>query len=170
MSYQVDISKIKLSIVIFLCSAIGAYFGQPLIHGNDNAINIIVTVFSILAGFLVAIITIIGDPSSLPSGSWQRARLGSEVLYNRLARHKLLFLMYLTTLLLIFVSVLVKGKFELLDTWFERTYLFFSISAFSLSFQLPSALMNLHMERIEQEIESRRETEKNNEDKTKHFV
>lgn len=160
MSYRVDISKIKYAVAIILYSAIGSYCGQPLIHGNGDAINIIVTVFSILAGFLVAIITIIGDPSSLPSGGWQRARLGSELLYNRLTRHKLLFLMYLTTLLLIFISVLLKGKAQQIDVWVERAYLFFSISAFSLSFQLPSALMNLHMERIEHEIESRKERDK----------
>ena len=162
MNYRIDISKIKFAVAIILYSAVGSYFGQPLIHENDNAINIIVTVFSILAGFLVAIITIIGDPSSLPSGGWQRARIGSEVLYNRLTRHKLLFLMYLTTLLLIFVSVLLKGKAPQLDVWVERAYLFFSIAAFSLSFQLPSALMNLHMERIEHEIESRKERDKVN--------
>ncbi len=161
MSYQVDYAKIKYAAAVILYSGAGAYFGQPLIHGNDNAINIIVTVFSILAGFLVAIITIIGDPSSLPSGGWQRARLGSEVLYNRLTRHRLLFLLYLTTLLLIFVASLIKGKVIFLDTWIERIYLFFSIAAFSLSFQLPTSLMNLHKERIEHEIESRRERDEN---------
>lgn len=159
MSIVADIPKIKYAIAVSLYGVIGSCLGQPLIHGNDNAINIIVTVFSILAGFLVAIITIIGDPSSLPSGSWQRARLGSEVLYNRLERHKLLFLLYLITLLLIFISVLIKGKIVFLEPWIERVYLFFSISAFSLSFQLPYSLMNLHKERIEQEIDSRREAE-----------
>lgn len=159
MSYRLDVSKIKFAIAVTLYSGLGAYYGQPLIHGNDNAINIIVTFFSILAGFLVVIITIIGDPASLPSGGWQRARLGSEVLYNRLMRHRLLFLLYLTTLLLIFVATLVKGKFAAVDVWIERTYLFFSIAAFSLSFQLPTSLMNLHKERIEHEIEARREQE-----------
>lgn len=159
MSYQVDFAKIKSAIAITLYSGAGAYWGQPLIHGNDNAVNIIVTVFSVLAGFLVAIITIIGDPSSLPSGGWQRARLGSEVLYNRLTRHRLLFIMYLITLLFIFIASLVKGKIEVLDILVERIFLFFAISAFTLSFQLPTSLMNLHKERIEHEIESRREME-----------
>ena len=157
MSYKVDYAKIRYAIAVILYSGAGAFYGQPLIHGNDNAINIIVTVFSILAGFLVAIITIIGDPSSLPSGGWQRARLGSEVLYNRLTRHRLLFLLYLTTLLLIFIASLIKGKVPYIEIWIERIYLFFSIAAFSLSFQLPTSLMNLHKERIEHEIESRRE-------------
>lgn len=159
MSYQVDIAKIQFAIAIILYSGAGAYWGQPLIHGNDNAVNIIVTVFSVLAGFLVAVITIIGDPSSLPSGGWQRARLGSEVLYNRLTRHRLLFTMYLLTLLFIFIASLMRGKVVMLDIWIERIYLFFAISAFTLSFQLPTSLMNLHKERIEHEIESRREME-----------
>ncbi len=159
MSYQVDLTKIKYAVAIILYSSIGAYWGQPLIHGNDNAVNIIVTVFSVLAGFLVAIITIIGDPSSLPSGGWQRARLGSEVLYNRLTRHRLLFIMYLITLVFIFIASLVKGKIEHLDIWIERIFLFCTVAAFILSFQLPTSLMNLHKERIEHEIESRRERE-----------
>jgi len=132
---------------------------QPFIHGNTDAINIIVTIFSILAGFLVAIIAIIGDPSSLPSGGWKRARLGSEILRARLTRHKLLFLLYLITLFLIFISVLVRNKIYFLDLWIERVYLFLSVSAFIFSFKLPSSLMKLHMERIEQEIKSRREAE-----------
>ena len=69
----------------------------------------------------------------------------------------MLFLMYLITLLLIFVSSLIRGKFDIIDIWIERIYLFFSIAAFAISFQLPSSLMNLHKERIENEIESRRE-------------
>src|SRR5665647_2193324 len=151
MKYSADIYKIKYAIASVLFSGLGAYLFQPFIHGNNDAKNIIVTVFSVLAGFLVAIITIIGDPSSLPSGSWQRARLGSDILRVRLLRHKLLFLMYLTTLLLIFISVLVRNKFPAVDLWIERSFLFFSISAFILSFQLPSSLMKLHLERIEQE-------------------
>lgn len=157
---MLDKDKIKYAIAIILYSGIGSFYGQPLIHNNDSAVNIIVTVFSVLAGFLIAIITIIGDPSSLPSGGWQRAELGSKVLYARLVRHKLLFLMYLFTLLLIFVSVLIKGKYSAIEIWIERIYLFFAISAFTLSFQLPQALMNLHTERIEHEIESRRQNHK----------
>jgi hypothetical protein len=162
MSYKVDILKVKYAVAIVLYSGIGSYFGQSLIHNNDNAINIIVTIFSILAGFLIAVITIIGDPSSLPSGGWQRAMLGSEILYNRLTRHKILFLMYLITLLLVFISVLLKENFQFIQPWIERGYLFFAIAAFILSFQLPFSLVNLHKERIEQEIESRREAEKTN--------
>lgn len=42
------------------------WFGQDLIHDNDDARDLIVTVFSILAGFLIAVMTLLGDQSLLP--------------------------------------------------------------------------------------------------------
>lgn len=160
MNLEIDKNKIKYAIATVLFSGLGSYLGQPFIHGNNDAINVIVTVFSILAGFLVAIITIIGDPASLPSGSWQKAQLGSQLVYNRLLRHKWLFTLYLITLVTVFISILFKKKIpELFEFNIERLFLFFAINAFILSFRLPTSLLNLHQERIEHEIESRREAE-----------
>lgn len=50
--------------ITFALAVLSAYFLQPLVSGNKDAINTIVTVFSILAGFLIAVITFIGAPSS----------------------------------------------------------------------------------------------------------
>lgn len=159
MNQKIDIKKVLYAIFTTIISGICSYYLQPYIHGNTDAINVIVTVFSILAGFLVAIITIIGDPSSLPSGSWRIAQLGSETVKNRLVRHKWLFFMYLITLVLIFITILIKGQFPKIEKYIEYIYLFFAIGAFIVSFRLPSSLMNLHQERIEHEIEARRKAE-----------
>lgn len=159
MSKQIDTEKIKLAVCLVLWGGLGSYFCQPLIHGNQDAINVIVTVFSILAGFLVAVITLVGDPKSLPSGSWQVARLGSELTYDRLIRHKWLFNSYLATLLLIFVSIIIEDRYSVVQLILEYIYMFFaSISCF-LSFKLPGALIELQQERIEHEIEDRRKKE-----------
>ena len=168
MKQLTDTSKVKYAVAVALWGGLGSYIAKPLIEGNQDAINVIVTVFSILAGFLIALITLIGDPKSLPSGGWQVARLGSDLTYNRLTRQKWLFYIYLVALVLIFVSMLLKAKFKEANIWVEYVYLFFSIIAFILSFKLPSTLMELQRERIEQEIVERRrvegiseETEKN---------
>ncbi|WP_448213536.1 hypothetical protein [Colwellia sp. MEBiC06753] len=159
MNTEIDKGKLLYALIVIVISVLVAYFGQPLIHGNQDAINVIVTVFSILAGFLVAVITLVGDPKSLPAGSWQLARLGSDLTYNRLNRHKWLFKGYLTTLFLIFVSIVVKNKYPITQVYLEYVYLFFaSISCF-LSYRLPSALMELQKERIEHEIDERRKKE-----------
>ena len=159
MNTEIDKGKLLYALIVIVISVLVACFGQPLIHGNQDAINVIVTVFSILAGFLVAVITLVGDPKSLPAGSWQLARLGSDLTYNRLNRHKWLFKGYLTTLFLIFVSIVVKNKYPITQVYLEYVYLFFaSISCF-LSYRLPSALMELQKERIEHEIDERRKKE-----------
>lgn len=159
MKQDFDRKKIKYAIAVFVCGITGSFYAKPLIEGNQDAINVIVTVFSILAGFLIAIITLIGDPKSLPSGSWQIARIGSELTYNRLTRQKWLFYIYLIALVLIFSSMLLKNSFKCANEVIEYFYLFFSIIAFILSFRLPSMLMELQRERIEQEILERRKLE-----------
>ena len=116
----------------------------------------IVTVFSILAGFLIAVITLIGDPKSLPLGTWRAARLASERTYSRLVRQQWLFYIYLLALVLIFVSMLAKKKFPAVNHVIEYAYLFFSNAAFIFSFRLPGTLMELQKERVEQEIEERK--------------
>lgn len=128
-------------------------------HGNTEAINLIVTVFSILAGFLIAVITLVGDPASLPSGSWRLGRLAAEPTYNRLIRYKWLFMVYLITLGLIFISMLFEGAFPKIQCYLEYLYLFFASFSCILSFMLPSSLIELQKERIEQEIDERRKQE-----------
>lgn len=159
MTQEVDREKVKYASCVVLWSGLISFYGQPLIHNNQDAINVIVTVFSILAGFLVAVITLIGDPKSLPTGGWQIARLGSDLTYNRLIRHKWLFKGYLITLFLIFVSIVVKSKFSSVQVILEYIYMFFATTSCFLSFKLPSALMELQKERIEHEIEERRKKE-----------
>src|SRR5690554_4645394 len=159
MNKEIDKEKVKYGIYIVLWSLLASYFGQPLIHGNQDAINVIVTVFSILAGFLVAVITLVGDPKSLPSGSWQVARMGSDLTYNRLIRHKWLFKAYLVTLFLIFVSIVIKNKYPTVQLILEYGYMFSATISCFLSFKLPSALIELQQERIEHEITERRKKE-----------
>lgn len=103
MTQKIDTHKVKYTVAVVLWGALGAYYAKPLIAGNQDAINVIVTVFSILAGFLVALIAMIGDPKSLPSGGWQVAQLGSDLTYNRLNRQKWMFYIYLIALVLIFL-------------------------------------------------------------------
>jgi hypothetical protein len=156
---KVDSSKIVAAIVIAILAGLGSYYAQPLVHDNADAINIIATVFSVLAGFLVAIIAIVGDPVLLPPGSWRAAELERDKLKAQLARHKWLFFSYLITLALVFATLLLKNVDETLTLWLERTFLFFGLYSFALSFALPSALMKVQQERIDAVIEHRRSNE-----------
>ena len=153
---RLDKKRVGLTVIAVLLGVAGANYGQPLVHGNDQAAGIIVTVYSILAGFLVAIIAIVGDPLLVPPGSWRIAEGNREKTVRRLTRHKHLFYIYLLSLGMIFAAALVKGSHPTCTIWLERGYLFLSVFAFVLSLCLPGALMRMQQERIDHIIESRR--------------
>ncbi len=156
MKTKIDYGAVAITIAAAVVAAVGSYWGQPLIHGNDTAINVIVTVFSILAGFLVAIIAIVGDPLLVPAGTWRIAEGTREKTIQRLTRHKYLFHAYLIALALVFASTLLKDTHQCAGIWLERTYLFLSIFAFLISLRLPAALMKTQQERVDHLIEERR--------------
>lgn len=159
MKKQLDWSRIRFFCYAAILSCEGAFLAKPLMLENSEALSVIVTAYSILAGFLVGIITMIGDPKSLPSGSWQVARLSSEIIYRRLKRHKYLFTAYLATIALIFLSILLKKNNSDINDFVEYIYLFLAIFCFLYSLKLPSTLMQLQEERIEEEIRARRKLE-----------
>lgn len=136
--------------------AAGFFYGQPLIHGNDLAINVIVTVFSILAGFLVAIMTIMGEPGTFSARSWRASEVNRKNVVNRLIRQKWMFYLYLVTLGLILVGSLIGKQYPLAGEWIERIYLGTAITAFILSLGLPSALMKIQVARQDEIINSKR--------------
>jgi hypothetical protein len=149
---------------IGLCAAgavAAAYFGQPLAHDNSDAILVIITVMTVFAGFLVAIIAILGDPAMLPPGSWRSAENKWDVVYSAVTTHTWLFRFYLVAIALLFAGVLVEKAPdcqvpEIWKTWIERLYLFFGVFSFLLTMALPGMLAKLQMERVEAEIQKRR--------------
>jgi len=131
--------------VSVLAGAAGAIYGQPLIHGNDLAINVIVTVFSVLAGFLVAIMTMMGDPSAFARHSWRANEQGRKKIFNQLVRQKWMFILYLATLGLVLSASLVGKVLPDVAVWMERVYLGSAITAFILSLGLPATLMKIQL-------------------------
>jgi len=149
-------------VVSFILGAVAAYYGEPLIYGNQDAIDIFVTVYSVFAGFLVAVITILGDPALLPAGSWQTAENSRAKIEARLIRHTWLFALYLVTIALIFISALIaKAPIDLIGDdarhWMARAYLALGVAAFILSLALPKMLMDVQRARVDAEIERRRD-------------
>jgi cytochrome bd-type quinol oxidase subunit 2 len=150
------------SIYIFLSIALGVVSGlffHSSIHNNSQAINIIVTVFSILSGFLIAIITMIGDSAPLINArSWRALELNRDRFITRLYRHKLLFLLYLSTLVIIFIASLIKGKYPEWYILLEQIFFGLAVTSFALSFSLPFSLINTQVKKYDLLIESFKES------------
>lgn len=141
-------------------SAWCGWHGQPLVHENNDARSMITDVFSILAGFLMTVLTLLIEPK--PTAKiWREAAAKKTTFVNRIIRYKWLFMLYLAVLGLVFVANLLdKGKdsAEVL-LWVERLYLTLATLAFIISLTLPNQLMQLQVGRYNEMIDEKKKPE-----------
>lgn len=145
----------------FVIGAIVSYYWGPYIFDNTDAVGIFVTVYTVLAGFLVAVITVLGDPGLLPSGSWEGAENHRDEIEGRLLRYNYLFGLYLLTIGVVFVGTLLakapaKVVSDDIKHWVAYAHLFLGASAFLLSLALPKMLIDVQRKRVDAEIKRRR--------------
>src|SRR5712691_1646967 len=98
-------------IVCVAMGATGAYYARPYAGHNSDVVLIIATVFSVFAGFLIAVITIIGDPIMIQEGSWRVAEIGHDSMRSRLFAHIVLLILYLITIATLFVGAILEKAF-----------------------------------------------------------
>lgn len=154
--------RIIFFVVCLGLSATAAYYGEPYIHNNPDAVLVFATVFTVFAGFLVGVITIIGDPTLIPEGTWRAAEVRRESIEARLVNHIWLFMLYLIAIGLLFALVIVHKApsdivSECIKVWVGRLCLFVGVLSFLLTFGLPGSLLKLQMARIDAEIKRRRQ-------------
>lgn len=145
-------------IFVVICLSIGVIafiFGEPLMQVTGDATQVAVTLFSILAGFLIAIMTLLGDHAAVP-GSWRIAEGKRKKINQQLYRQQALFVIYLITLSMIFVHEIIEDQFIEFASFLERVYYSFSVFALLLSFSLPNTLRRLQSERADAIVEARR--------------
>ncbi|MCC3256149.1 hypothetical protein [Xanthomonas campestris] len=159
---EVDWSRTGLFAAIAVFSAAIGWYGQPFIHGNEEARDVIVNVFSILAGFLITVMTLLGEPGLYRGRTWRSDAIKRSNVYQRLVRHKWLFISYLIVLALVFLTTIVtKRKPDGQQVaCLEALYLGFATFAFIYSLMLPSRLLNLQLARFDELVESRRDGQK----------
>lgn len=137
-------------------------WGHTLTDGNSDALRVLVTAFSILVGFLIAVITMAGDPRTLYPGSWRVASAHQREIRLALRRYQLLFYAYLTVILLILLSQLF-GRLAVETPavlWLDRASLSLGVAALIWSFGLPTRLIRVQMDRLQDEVDNRKETAK----------
>ena len=139
-----------------LAALCAAWLGQPLIHGNEHAQTLIATFFSILAGFLIAITTVLGDPSILARRTWRAGEISRGHVERELLRQKLLFVLYLMTLGLLMVAAVADDTAARLTKVVEYIYLGLGTFAFLLSLGLLWSLMKIQLDRYDVLIRDKR--------------
>lgn len=129
------------------------WYGQPLVHDNNDARSMITDVFSILAGFLMTVLTLLIEPK--PTAKiWREAASKKTTFVNRIIRYKWLFMLYLGVLGMVFAANLLTkdSSFAAVLLWVERIYLSLATLAFIISLTLPNQLMQLQVGRYNEMI------------------
>lgn len=154
------ISHRKLAI-FFIISAISmliAWKIQPFIHNNDKAVDLIVNVFSILAGFLIAIMTLFADINIGENENWRSIEIRSQEQNKKYAKNELLFYGYLLVLAFVFISILLPkdDSYGAIVLWTERIYVFLAIISFCYSLFLPVKIKRMQQEKINRLLSERK--------------
>ena len=148
---SLDYKKIRYYVLAVILSAIGSCYAQPRIHGNAQVITSIAMLISMLAYTVIFANALLSDVERIPKGSWRVATFDYKRTRQRLTFHNCLFYIYLITLTMAFM-VLVNPC-----VWFEAIYVFFAILGILLSFRIPSILIKIQREKIDNEIKARRQ-------------
>ncbi|WP_249695258.1 hypothetical protein [Stappia sp. WLB 29] len=146
---------LRLSIAVAVSCIVGYRF-QPLVANNPNAVNTVVTIFSILAGFLIAVITFIAEPTLKQAKTWSELQKMKETVRRKLFRQNIIFFLYLITLGIALIMYLTPPNKVYILEYLQMTFLGLATFVFLASFSLPGSLMKIQMERYEAALESTR--------------
>lgn len=132
----------------------GLEVGEVL-NNSEAVLSGIIDVFAILAAVLVAVISIIGDPSMLMPGNWRVGHEHAKDIQKRISRFSHLFTVYIAILLLVIIAQIVD-KADIEPMYYVFNALAgLTVFGFLLSVPLPYSLMSIQRERMDEEIKRR---------------
>lgn len=145
---------LKLFFALVVSVVIGYCF-HPMVSNNPDAINTVVTIFSILAGFLIAAITFIAEPTLRQAKGWEELQHMKKTVRRKLSRQKYLFFLYLLTLGLALAMYLTPPEAGCLP-YLQAFFLGLTTFVFLASLCLPGSLVRIQMERYDAALEASR--------------
>ncbi len=154
--------KRKIAYGRIIYAAIGAcvsvalsYFFSQRLTNEVDVLSYVATVFSILAGVVIAIISILGDPSMILDSSWRKDFFSAKETQRKLHRHTDLFLLYVILLAAIFAFALIERSDDIYR--YAQFLCFFLICfAFWMSLSLPGSLKEIQRKRMDDAINAKK--------------
>ena len=151
------ITFILAGVALFLVLLL--YIGPPPTGQNsDPALRMLANALSILAGFLIAVIVILGDPRSLYRGNWRIASAHQREIRRALNRTALLFYTYLVVIVCIFAASFLEAytSATVCSRWMKHIALSAGGTALFWSFALPFVIRKAQLNRLDEEVEDRK--------------
>jgi hypothetical protein len=154
------VSLPRLLFFLAACAASGvfAWNFHTAYHNNGNAITVVTAAFSILAGFLAAILSIGYVNHIERSKSWREGTIKLTEIKDEMLRYEFLFYAYLFILGLAFISAL-DLHWPYISATSDFLVLFFSALSLIYSFCLPRYLVNKNLVELTSMLSARQKSE-----------
>jgi len=154
---DIDFKRVLIFLASFAASLLFSYFLTSTLTNNNDALNLVANVFSILSGFLLLVITMSGDNSSISVGLSELDNEHQESRFlMRFNKYYTLFLLYLGTLILIFIYYLLAKDtmhsgpvFDAIKSSIAHIISFFTCFSFIQSTFIPIKIKELFREKKE---------------------
>lgn len=116
---NINVPGVLISGLNILASICFSFFLTHTLTNNNDALNLVANVFSILSGFLLLVITMSGENSVIMNNISALDAANQEKRFlMRFNKYYLLFLLYIFTLALIFIFYLISKETQQKDEWF----------------------------------------------------
>lgn len=140
------------SVISLFLAGLAAYYVPKTIFSIETLVSVLATVFSVMAGFLIAIFSVLIS-ITLPS-SWKSLEINRRYILRDLAIFRALFVLYFTTLgLLVLILILDKVQPETpVLLWLKTSCIFVAVVAFLQSLALPKRVSSVYLRHYDQTI------------------
>ena len=154
----------RISVLLFAMGigVVLAVMLQPWYHASDEAHSVLITVFAVLAGFLLTAITISAETAVDRGDNWRAAYFHARLVRAELRLHLAMLGLYLMIIALVFLDSLKLPIPAGAEVWLERVILFLSVVAFIGSIKLPTDLVRGQLNRLDRHLRDRRQRETRN--------
>lgn len=132
-------------------SGVATYLFADMLSNAPDVLGVIAAIFSILAGVLIAVVSILGDPSMLLDQSWRHSYLSAEETQRKIHRQTDVFLVYVLLLVTLFAFMLCPNASDAYRPLQLATF-FLTTLAFFASLSLPFTLRSIQKTRLDRAI------------------
>src|SRR5690348_6482659 len=132
---------------------------QPWYRVSGEAHSVLITVFAVLAGFLLTAITLGADGAVDRGENWRAAHFQARLARAELRLHLAMLTLYFAIIALAFVDSLELPLSGAGEVWLERAILFLAVVAFIGSVKLPADLVRGQLDRLDRHVQERRRRE-----------
>lgn len=156
---QVDWTFVRYLAICAVSGLVLAPLLQPAYHGKADAMAALVTVFTVLAGFMLAVVALTADGRNLRRRDWRQDTYFLKEIRDRLARYRMMFHLYLVVPALAILTYIGPAWGNGVQRFAEGFVLFLAIFALLWSFRIPGEITSAHVRQLQAMIKEQRDAE-----------